>query len=120
MTEASNPTYLDLDAIAPTVECVVKLGGTEHKLQPMSLENFIKTTEILNSIPAEPSARDEFENTIKLLQIAFPTMTASMLRGLTHDQLGAILAFAQENNGAKKALQSLEEATEENPQTAAS
>jgi len=109
--------FLDLDSVVPEKEVVVKLGGQDHKLVPITVEGFIQNTKEIEAFTkiTNPTPEDEISLTIGMLQRSFPTMTAELLRGLTVLQLNKLNEFAQSNNGAKKVE---EEAAAENPPTA--
>jgi len=120
MANANGPVYLDLDAIENEVEIVVKLNGKEHALQPITVDDFIYNTKLVQDLGTNPDFEKETMTIIKMLIRAFPTMTEEELRKLPLVKLNAILDFAQKHNGSKQVEESMaEEAKEvENPPTA--
>lgn len=107
--------FIDLDAIVPD-EVVVKLGGIEHKLVPLSVEDFINNTKDVEKYASEViSTEAEIEMVSKMLMRAFPTMTVEMLRKLTLPQLQTLVQFAQDHNGQRQVEKDNEA---ENPQKA--
>ena len=108
--------YLDLDSVDSGLEVVVKLDGVEHKLQQVTVEDFIANTKLLQNMKAEASLEEEVEVVITMLLRAFPTMNREQLRKLSMAKLNAILDFAQKHNGSKDGES--EAKSEGNPQTA--
>src|SRR6202007_1538614 len=98
----TNTSFLDLDSIVPP-EVVVKLGGKEHKLSPITVEDFIANTKAIQDYAkGEQNLEGELELIIDMLLRAFPTMDREMLKKLSQPQLDALGAFAQQHNGSKK------------------
>lgn len=119
MNESIN--YLDLDAIAPDVELVVKLGGKEHRMRPLSVEDFVKNIKDQSALAASNSdVEAEIDLVIKMLIRAFPTMKGEDLKKVELNKLWKLLEFARDNNGAKTAEGDIkaEQEQAENPQTA--
>lgn len=91
--------FLDLDAVAPSVDFTLKLNGKEHPLKVASVDTFIKNMRELEALPVNASPIEEMEMTIKIILRAFPTLTEKEVRGLNLDQVRAISQFAREANG---------------------
>jgi hypothetical protein len=94
--------YLDLDAIIPEDEITVKLGGVEHKLVPITLEDFVRNTKAVQAMGAQVDPEAEMAMVTDMLFRAFPTMTPEITGKLTLIQLNKLLEFAMEHNGAKQ------------------
>jgi hypothetical protein len=92
---------------------IVKLGGLEHKLAQVSVEDFIANTKAVEAFRnGVQGVEAEIELAIGMLKKAFPTMIDDMLRKLNILQLNKLVEFSQRNNGTKKVE---EEAAAENP-----
>jgi hypothetical protein len=111
--------FLDLDAIV-SAEVVVKLAGKEHKLKPLSVEDFIQNTIDQRALGAATQIEDEVELVLKMLNRAFPTLLVDDLRKVDLKRLWALLNFALEKNGSNQAKDEADAAgaPTENPQTA--
>lgn len=115
---SQSPNYLDLDAVLPEVELVVKLNGKEHRLKPLSVEDFVRNMKDQAALAASSGdVETEIDTVIKMLARAFPTMQAADLKKVELNKLWKLLEFARENNGSKAAEGELTEAPE-NPRKA--
>ena len=76
MTKRTETTtqYLDLDAVVPDTEVIVKLGGVEHKLVPITLEDFVRNTKTVQSMNATADPDAEMAMVRDMLERAFPSM----------------------------------------------
>ncbi|SER25835.1 hypothetical protein SAMN05216548_1144 [Faunimonas pinastri] len=111
--------YLDLDAIDLTEnEFVVKLGGVEHHLKPVTVEDFVENTKLIQSLGVSGKLEDEVDTVIQMLVRAFPTMTVEQLKKLELVKLNALLDFAHKNNGQKQGEASAEAEATANPPAA--
>lgn len=96
----NNVRYLDLDAVlAETPEVVIKLFGKEHKLAPLSVDDFLGNLKIVEKLGLNPSTEEEIAAVKQMLLKSFPTVGEEDLRKLTLSQLQRFLEFAQEANG---------------------
>ena len=95
-------TYLDLDAVVPDNDVVVKLGGIEHTLVPITLEDFVRNTKAVQVMNASEDPDAEMGIVTDMLFRAFPSMTPEITNKLTLIQLNKLLDFAMEHNGAKR------------------
>jgi hypothetical protein len=112
----TNPTYLDLDAIAEGAELVVKLKGKEHKLKQASVADFIANTKQLQKLQGKMTIEEEFDQLIEMILRCFPTMKRDDIDGMTVPQMNRLVATAFEMNGQQEAGEALK--TEGNePQT---
>lgn len=108
MTEAAkakNLVYLDLDTVVPHDEIVVRLGGIDHPLVPITLEDFVKNTKTVQDLGVITDPESEMKLVKSMLFRAFPSMTDEIVNKLTLIQLNRLLDFAMEHNGAKKVEQ---------------
>jgi hypothetical protein len=101
-------SYLDLDAVVPDNDVVVKFGGKEHKLVPITLEDFVKNTKAVQAMGTSTDPDAEMAVIKDMLQRAFPTITPDMTLKFSLLQLNTLLDFAMKHNGSKK----VEEAAE--------
>jgi hypothetical protein len=118
----NNVTIIDLDAVVPQREVVVKLDGKEHKLAAITLEDYLLNTKLIQQIAAgqgpETDLEKEFEVALDMVGRAFPTIGADRLRKLTLDQLNKLSDVARGNDGTQVAKQEEEKTAEANPTTA--
>ena len=113
---AENTTqYLDLDALL-TVEKVLKVGGKEHKLQPVTVEGFVRNVKMVQDLGKSGDLETEMKLIVSMLSDAFPTFPESEMRKLPLDHLNKILAFAQENDGTTDVAKEAEKEAAANPQ----
>jgi hypothetical protein len=113
----AKPKYLNLDAISPQREVVIKVFGQEHKMRPTTVGDFIRNVQLLKDKPAvQTDAMAEFETTSEILTRAFPTLSKEIIANLTLDQMKAIVDFAQSADGSDEVQE--DAAANENPQTA--
>jgi hypothetical protein len=96
----SNPNFLDLDAIAPE-ERTIKIFGESHAVVPVSVDTFIINARAAQAQDAkvDQSLPDQIEFMIKLIASSVPSLPVEKLRTMRLDQLNAILAFAQRQDG---------------------
>ena len=114
----SNIAYLDLDAVAPPLELVIKYKGKEYPVETPSVDDFIFNIRMAKEMAKSTGGLDEeMDHLIKLLARAVPTMGEDLMRKLKVHQLEAMLKFAHEANGQKAAEQTMEEKAV-NPPTA--
>jgi hypothetical protein len=100
-TTGKSAHYLDLDAVVPNSDVTVKLGGIEHKLVPITLEDFVRNTKAVQDMGTLVDAEAEMNVVRDMLSRAFPTMTVQITNKLTLIQLNTLLEFAMKHNGAK-------------------
>jgi hypothetical protein len=112
----SNITYFDLDAVVPD-QVIVKLKGVEHPLKPVSVDDFVQNTKMLQAI--EGDGAEDFEATMAhtkdLLSRAFPTMTPAIIGSMSMLQMNKLIEFAHGINGQKAAEVSAAAVAAENP-----
>lgn len=95
----NQPAYLDLDAIDTEVTLVIKLKGTEHKLVPITVDDFIANMATIEKMGTSGDVKAETELLIEMLSRSFPTIGKPVLWKLTLPQLNAIMAEAQKYSG---------------------
>jgi hypothetical protein len=111
-------TYFDLDAVVPD-EVVIKLGGKEYPLKPVSVDDFIKNSKMLQAIEGAASDLEAtLAHTIDLLTRAFPTMSEAIIRKMSMLQMNKLVELAHGMNGQKAAEASAAAVATENPSTA--
>lgn len=115
---SSNMKYIDLDAVDPNAnEVVIKLGGEEHKLVPITVEDFITNTKLVQSLGTSTDIEKEFEIVINMLCRSFPTIKEDQFRKLPLEKLNRILEIARANNGEEEVKKEAEAEAQENPPT---
>jgi hypothetical protein len=111
-------TYFDLDAVVPD-EVVIKLGGKQYALKPVSVDDFIKNSKMLQAIDgAANDLESTLAHTVDLLTRAFPTMSEKVIRGMSMLQMNKLVELAHGMNGQKASETSAAAAATENPPTA--
>jgi hypothetical protein len=114
---SKQPRYLNLDAITPEREIVIKVFGEEHKMRPTTVGDFIKNVQTLRRDPDDKSdAASEFEATAEILIRAFPSLTKEIISELTLAQMKAIVDFAQRADTSDEVQE--DDGADANPQTA--
>lgn len=113
MTDTPNKPvkFLDLDALTSENEITIKLNGTVHKLQPLTVGDFINNTKLIQQLGTAADMETEIEAILTLLLRTFPTMKREELVNLPVQSLNAILEFANEHNGQNDAKRKTEEAS---------
>ena len=118
----SAPNFIDLDEVSPATDVTVRLNGAQHKLVPISVEDFIANTrdqaqlgEISDSDPA--AVEKNLNLIIKMLVRSFPTLTEDDLRKIQLSKLWKLLEFAREAGGQEEVEKEAAPA-DENPPTA--
>jgi hypothetical protein len=111
-----NRVLLDLDAIVPEKDVVIVLDKQEHKLVPVTVENFVKNMKTMEKLGTGALDNETEKNLIvEMLGQVFPTVPAGRFDKLTMQQLNTLLTFSRENSGEDQVEK---EATSENPPTA--
>ena len=121
-TQETKTQFLDLDALLPAVEVTVKLGGVNHKLKQLSVQDFVANTADQQKLGEAASLSAEVETVVRMLHRAFPTITIEAFNKLELAKLYKLLAFALEQNGSDKASKDVAaeaKSDDANPQTAA-
>lgn len=112
----SKKVVLDLDAIVPEKDVVLKLDGKEHPLVPVTVDNFVRNMKTMQKLGTGTLDTEEEKNVIvAMLSQVFPSVPEGRFGKLSMPQLNQLLTFARSNSGEE------EVATEAqgNPPTAA-
>jgi hypothetical protein len=100
---AKTPVYLDLDAVAPEKEIVVKLGGKEHTLVPVSVDDFVKNVAAMEDLAGSEGDLLKTMNILKnVVQRAFPTLDMETISKLTLPQLNSSPASSIRTTALKR------------------
>lgn len=120
-TKSGNPNvrYIDLDAVAQE-DVVVRIAGKDHPLVPVSVDNFIANTRMIEKLgDLTGNAEATLDLTKDLLLQAFPSMTAEQIGKMSMTQMGKLVELAHGANGQKAATDTAAvEAAKANPPTA--
>lgn len=87
--------YLNLDEIAPEVNRVIRLGGTEYPIVLQTVGAFIKGQEMAAEIDKAGNEADSMKLYINMLGELIPTMPEDILHKLTFEQLQSLAEFAR-------------------------
>ncbi|CCG43294.1 hypothetical protein [Magnetospirillum molischianum] len=94
---------LNLDAVKPKTERVLKLKGQEHAQAPLSVGDFIDNARASRRLAEKPDLVEEFELVLGMVGRSFPTVPETDLRALTFEQLSTILSWSQTDESAEDA-----------------
>jgi hypothetical protein len=119
--QIAGPVLIDLDAVQAEVEFVIKLDGKEHPVKPVSLEDFIANTKIMQKAATgdEISMEQELELVLSVVDRSIPTIGMERLRKLTMIQLKALQDAAMQMNGTDEVKKEAAAEAAENPRKAA-
>ena len=86
---------LNIDTLSKQ-ERVIVLGGVEHKVHEMSVENFLETTAALNEIEASGFSLDkQVLGTVDMIMRSVPTAPRELLVKVPMSQLQTIVAYVR-------------------------
>jgi len=91
--------FLDLDAVASTVDFTIKIKGVEYKVEESSVDDFIANAKAVENMGMSASPADELELILSVLKRALPSCEEGVLRGLKLSQLNRIREFVMTANG---------------------
>lgn len=86
---------LDLDELE-TPEFALKLGGKEHVMNELTVEDFIQNTRELAKLRESTDEAEHFEAYVRMIGRMFPTIQKEDLMKLKLSQLGRIMQWIQE------------------------
>jgi hypothetical protein len=109
MASSTATTFLDLDTVDQFPDVVAKLGGKEHRLVPVTVDDFVANTKLLQTLGKTGDFEEEISGLIKIILRAFPTMTEDMLRKLPLVNLNKLMGIAQDHDGTKKVTGEVQE-----------
>ena len=92
---------LNLNHLSPKEMRQVQIGEKSYTIKEMSVEDFIETTRVAESLEAETSYAKQLQATIGLIKRAIPTIEESLLLGLSLEQLKALTGFIRGEDPAK-------------------
>ncbi|MFW6855389.1 hypothetical protein ACODYM_29280 [Burkholderia gladioli] len=83
---------LDLDKLVPAAR-FIKHNGVEHKIDEMTVDNFLETTAAAERLKGEQSMAVQVAATIAMIQRSVPSWPAEELRKLPLENLQKVTAF---------------------------
>lgn len=94
---------LNLEKLSKKEGRELVIGGVSYPVQPMTVANFIATTEAAEKLKGESSLAKQVSATIDMIQRSVPTAQREVLEQLELGQLQAITAFirGEEVEGAE-------------------
>lgn len=107
---------LNLDEFGATETLTIVLNGSEHRLQEMTVEDFIWAQK---EMKRQESLHDEvavFESLVNILSRQFPTISKESLHKLPMSKLRALMDFV--NSIAQQGAEATVAANSENPRMA--
>lgn len=97
---------VNLDKLATKRDKVVVLGGVEHPMKNLTVQDYVqqmKATQEIQNMVEEDNGIETTEKimnlTIQALMFLFPTITKEQFESLNMDQLSAIRQLADEYTG---------------------
>ncbi|MDY7537616.1 hypothetical protein QN372_00490 [Undibacterium sp. RTI2.1] len=90
---------LNLDKLDTTSNRVLSIGGVDHKIHEMTVENFIVTTRTVEALSkGTVSVADQVEATLDMILRSVPTLDRASLFGRGLAQLNVIAEFVRGEN----------------------
>lgn len=83
---------LNIDELSKVTRTLT-IGGVEHPVIDMSVENFIETQKEAEKLEKSDSTVTHIEASVRMIVRAVPTLTEDQLKKLSLTQLGMILKF---------------------------
>lgn len=103
MTDNPNAVYLDLDGIVPEKEVYIKLDKQDHKLAPITVDQFVKNLQTMQKLgTGKLSIEEEQSLMVEMLEQVFPSVPKGRLNTLTLLQLNTLINFSREHSGEKQ------------------
>ncbi|MCP1540058.1 hypothetical protein [Methylorubrum extorquens] len=101
-TMASQTNLIDLDAVDNFPDVTVLLGGKEHKLVPVSVDDFVKNTKLLAALGKGGDLEAEVKGLKEIIVRAFPTMDIELLGKVPLVNLNKLVGVAQGHDGTNQ------------------
>jgi hypothetical protein len=90
------PKIFNVDDLSPKAERELVLGGKTYALKGLTVEDFIKTTEMAKALDKKDATlAEQFELTIGVILERVPGLPREALLPLSLDQLQATVAFVR-------------------------
>lgn len=86
---------LNLNQLSAKETREVQIGEKVYHVKEMSVEDFIETTRVAESMETESSYAKQLTATVTLIQRAIPEVESSVLMGLSLEQLRGLAAFTR-------------------------
>ena len=83
---------LNLNELAQEIR-EVKIGDKVHRVREMTVDAFIKTTQVAEALGDEASIAKQMQAVVEMIQLAIPTLTIEEITELSVDQLHALSTF---------------------------
>lgn len=85
--------FLDLDKLESTTEYSITLHGVTHEMKSLSVGDYIKMTKLNERMGKAKASVEQIEIALEMITTAFPSMSDSVVKELSFDQMGAIINF---------------------------
>lgn len=86
---------LNVDSLVPAPQRALSIGGTEHPIAELTVENYIESTRDAQQLEGSTDQMLHLEVTIKMILRFVPTLTREQLVRLPLDTLKDIVAFVR-------------------------
>lgn len=84
---------LNIDKVVPKEKKELNIGGTSYVVEPMTVANFVKTTQAADDLGENASVGEQVAATIDMVKRSVPTLPQEILDQLSLEQLQTIVAF---------------------------
>lgn len=86
---------LNLDELGKKEVRAIVIGGKEHEIKEMSVEDFIEVTKSAEKLEKTTDPAEQIQETVNMLQRALPTVDRKDLLALSFEKLTALGAFVR-------------------------
>lgn len=103
---SDNKIFLDLDAIVPEKDVFIVLDKQEHRLAPLTVEQFVINMRNMEKLgKGNLDVETEQGMIVNMLEQVFPTVPKSRFNQMTMVQLNTLIEFARTEGGETKVQQ---------------
>jgi len=85
--------FLNLNDLASQEVREIQIGAEVHRVMEMSVDAFIRTTQVAESLGDEASIAKQMDAAVDMILLAVPTLKKEQIRALSVDQLQALTKF---------------------------
>ena len=93
--------YINLKDFNTPKMIITDVTGKEHKMKPMSTQDFMTNAEEAGNLKADPKISDELNLVITMLSRSFPTMKIEDFKVMPFEALTAILDVVKKINSGE-------------------
>ena len=86
---------LNIDTVSPKENRELQIGGMSYPVLPMTVGNFVKTTQAAEELGDDASIAAQVSATIDMVKRSVPSLPQEALEQLSLEQLQTIIAFVR-------------------------